>query len=509
VSRRQLKRSLAAIALAVVVAEPFLFWDAFAGDAQVHLVFMESAAQGRFFEFNRGEVVSGETSPGYMMVGALLHRALPAKAVPVALKVIGLLSWYAVCWLVWRVARQTFVEDDQPDGASAWAAVAALVAATLGGSVYNANVGMENGLFAAITWAWLGLAVRWRWFEAANLSLRRELAMAALLGVACWLRPEAFAIAAVAWAVRAHRLRGPKIWLAGLFATMAFGALGFAFELARTGDLVPTSILSRRILAMRHTIALGPVSVDPTYAKRLLVYLPLTALFVLGVRRPATAPSAAGLRRFFVLATLVFFVLFTVGGTPHLARYLIFLMPIWVIGASWGARRLWRTQRPFARPVVALAGIAMAVLAVVEPIRRMHRFPAGQLATAMNAPALRRTRTDQLLQSLDEPVGLPVVVALEAVQLRYEVDDRIVIRSLDGRVDRSLLRFADGATVDQVGYLRDRHVGVLLEAMGYNRNWNDWSLAELNTLPPDGRLRRGDVVFRRLGAHNAFALSSP
>ena len=34
--------------LGIIAGEPFMFWNAFAGDAQVHLVFMESAASGRF-----------------------------------------------------------------------------------------------------------------------------------------------------------------------------------------------------------------------------------------------------------------------------------------------------------------------------------------------------------------------------------------------------------------------------------------------------------------------------
>src|SRR3954466_658157 len=62
-NRDVVRRSLLAIALVVVAAEPFLFWNAFAGDAQVHLVFMENASHGRFFDFNPGERVSGETSP--------------------------------------------------------------------------------------------------------------------------------------------------------------------------------------------------------------------------------------------------------------------------------------------------------------------------------------------------------------------------------------------------------------------------------------------------------------
>ena len=183
-------------------------------------------------------------------------------------------------------------------------------------------------------------------------------------------------------------------------------------------------------------------------------------------------------------------------------------MPIWVIGGvTWGAQRLWRTRKTPARGWSHWR---------VWPWRSWpqsnhvpdYRYPPAVQLNAIKAPELRRTRTDELLGLLEVPIERPIVVALEAVQLRYEVDDRVVVRSLDGRVDRLLLRFADGGTVDHVGDLRARQVDAVVEAIGYNRSRED--LVVDRAIPASARRKSSTrrVVFRRLGAQRLRAVTA-
>jgi hypothetical protein len=442
-----------------------------------------------------------------MLFGALLFRLLPATTVPYVLKIVGVLSWYALCWLVWRVALRLFSADDRDGHAGVWAAIAAFVAATFAGSAYNANVGMENGLFAAVFWGWIALASRWRWFDAATLPTRNELVLSTLLGVAGWLRPEAFVVALIAWCVRVSRTRPPaRNVLAGTFATFGFGALGFAFETSLTGDVVPTSILSRRILAMAHTFAIGPIALDPSVAQRLLIYLPVTALFIVGLQSRSAPPRP--IWRFLVLTLCIFVVLFTLGGTPHVARYLIFLMPVLAIGAAGGAARLWLTKAAGPRSIVVIAATSMVAISGVEAYRRAHRFPREQLRDAASAVESRRARTDELLRQLGTQTKRPVIVALESVQIRYELDDRIIVRSLDGRVDRLLLTYVGAETVNHLGYLRSRAVDALLENPSYNREPTAWSLSVLRRLKPGETLVQDGLAFRRLTRHATYQVST-
>ena len=490
------------MALLVVIAEPFVFARAFAGDAEVHLVFAESAARGRFFEFNPGERVSGETSPGYMMLGAALFRTMPAAWVPVALKIVDLAAWYALCWLVYAVATR-LLDGGGPTSDRIWPAIAAVAAAAMPGSVYNANVGMENGLFAAMIWWWILLATRWRWFDTRGGSVPRELAGASILGIACWLRPEGAVVAALAHAFRLRRARPPlRVWLPSLLVTGAIGAGCLAFQYAFTGDLVATSMLSRRVLAMPRTFAVGSIAVDPTFAKRLLAYLPLTALFVVGLRSNRTPVTTV--ERFLRLMLGVFFVMYSLSGSPQLARYLIFLMPILAIGAVRGARAAWRNGGGRARIAVGIAAVGMLAIDAVEPYYRVRPYSRKAIFGAMDAPANRGRRTEALLRDLGDPVKRPVVVACESVQLRYEVDDRIVVRSLDGRADRALLGFVRDGVVDHIGYLRARKVDYVTDAPNYNRDGAAWPLAALKGLRPNEGVEREGVAFRRLARMKAY-----
>jgi hypothetical protein len=494
------------LAFVVAAGEPLLFRGHFAGDAVVHLAFAESAAHGRFFEFNPAERVSGETSPGYMLLGALFFRSTPAVWVPVALKVAGLAGWYALCWLVYRVAVRLLREPERA-AERAWPALAALVAAALPGSVYNANVGMENGLFAALIWWWILLADRWRWFESVDGNARRELTLAAMLGVSCWVRPEGWLVLLVAFGFRLVTLRPPLgRWLLGLGGAAGLGAACVAFQLAFTGDVIPTSVLSRRVLAMPNTYALGGVVVDPTLAKRLMAYFPLTALFAWGWRSGRRAVSAT--ERFLRTMLLAFLVAYTLGGSPQLGRYLIFLMPALAIGATRGARDAWRSTGRTAKGAVLLAALAMLGIDVVEAHYRMLSSSERDLRAAMQAPALRRESTDRFLRDLGDPTWRPVIVAFEAIQARYELDPRILVRSLDGRADRALLGFVRGGVVDHLGYLRARHVEYLANTPTYNRDRSAWSLASLGDLPPGDSVERDGVRLTRLEGEDIYRVSS-
>jgi hypothetical protein len=502
----------AILAVSIVVLEPFLFVGSFAGDAQVHLVFAENAAHGRFYEFNPGQRVSGETSPGYMMIGAALFRLMPARWVPVALKVLGLGAWYLLCWLVYRVAaRRLSAEGDR----GRWLpSAAAVTAALIPGSVYNANVGMENGLFAAAVWLWLDRASAWRWFEPAGVDtqsgatvLRREVALASLLGIACWLRPEGFVVLALAHFLRWKRVRPTTtVAFTGFAVAAALALTSLAFQYLSTGDIVATSILSRGVLAMKRSLLLGPLRIDPAFAERLLLYLPLTLSAAIGAR--ITSKERSGLDTFLICVFATFFLLYTlVSGAAQLARYVIFLMPILALYAVRGTRGVWRQRRPYRRSIVAVGVAVFIITNVVELSYRRRHYSQQLLATAMGAPGRRRARTDDLLRRLNSSHAPPLVVALEAVQLRYEVDDRITVRSLDGRVDRELFGFIHDGAVNHFGYLTTVTADALLGTPDYNHREREDSLASLAGLVPGQSVVRAGLVFRRLPSISGFSIS--
>jgi hypothetical protein len=121
------------------------------------------------------------------------------------------------------------------------------------------------------------------------------------------------------------------------------------------------------------------------------------------------------------------------------------------------------------------------------------------LRAVVDAPAKRGARTAELLAAIGAPAQGVTSVAMVEVQMRYFVDDRVIVRSLDGRTDARFHDFVTGRAADDVGYLRDRQVEYLLE-VPRRPGRNGWSLAELLTLPPDGVVERDGLRFQRLGA---------
>ena len=470
------------VALAAT-AVPLVFVGAYAGDAIIHLAYAERAAQGHFYEFNPGDVSSGVTSPGFLLLLTAAFRILPAAAVPIAVKVACVAGWIALVLVVFALGRRVLAPQT--------ALVAALALAFMPGAAYNATIGMENGLFALAVWS----AVLVSRDQATR---RRRVTAAMLMMVATWLRPEGLFAAGIWYVAAAWRgpwRRGHASAL-GLIAVLVAAAAAAVWQFTWTGDLVATSVRSRLWLSSIDTHALGPLHLSPGFALRLLAYAPLTLLAVAGA--PA-ALRADPPQRFCALLLGCGVALLSLGtGGVHLARYTIFLMPALCLLAGIGWER-WRAgSRHVRRAAVATGLLWLAGVFGYETRTRQAFASPDMLAAVVAAPATRHARTSGLLTAIGAPPGGVTSVAVVEVQLRYFVDERIIVRSLDGRTDARFLAFVTDGIADDVGYLKARQVDYLLE-FPRRRGADGWSLAELLALPPDGAVDRNGLRLQRLG----------
>ncbi len=394
-----------------------------------------------------------------MLMTAAMFRVLPPRWIPVALKIVDLCAWYGLGWFVYCVARRLpNVGRDRR-----FAATAAIFASLVGGSLYDANVGMENGLFAVAFWAWLNSACRSGWFSRSSarneqLSMPRELATSLTLAMSSWIRPEGIVIFLVAHLYRAtvlgqRRSRAVVAACSGLWVASS----PVLFQFLWTGDIVATSVLSRELLGAGSGVRLGVVHADFRVAERLLLYFPLTFYFAVHVRRHWY--DADDVQRVMWACLAVFFCLFTfVTGAPHVGRYLIFLMPIVVMGAIGATARDWQSGNSRRRRAVWAAAVLFLATNFGELVYRYKSYAHNLLVEAMLAPERRRETTERVLADLGSPAQRPVVLALEPIQIRYALDDRFVIRSIDGRTDRTLLTKSRGGLIDFARYVREANV---------------------------------------------------
>ena len=116
----------------------------------------------------------------------------------------------------------------------------------------------------------------------------------------------------------------------------------------------------------------------------------------------------------------------------------------------------------------------------------------------MHGPQERQAFSDELFNQLGRPETLPISVGIQEVQVRYWLDQRFIVRSLDGRIDPVLLEHANNVAIDHPGYLKEREVQFLMDTPNYNRDPQMWSLKRLERLQPGEQLSQDGVAFSRM-----------
>lgn len=461
-------------AATAVVAFPFFF--TLAGDAQVHLAIAEQFAQGRPFRYNPGgEIVVASTSPFWTLLLTLFYLLAGAGA-PLLLKVTSVLVWGATAVFLYRAARDHWrLSEPASVGVLAlWLAHTTVVA--------NALSGLENGL-GALQLLWLyHLAL------AGPPTRRRVVQMGLLAGWALLTRPDVglFALALLVFYALAHRQ--PLGVAVGVGAVALLLLLPwYAYQLSYTGRLVTDSSLARLLTGRQGALLLWGdwLYVHPKALLSLAAgFLPLGVGVVwlagevvheLVQGRVVDKGMARATAVFLTLAALFFF---TFGvGAEAFGRYFLPIYPFFFLaGVDGWQKMMGRLGRQTAvRLLTALAILFLIAASSYDYYRRLGpgqftpqralevlygpanlQYYAVNLFDLVQAPAQRTAVTDQLLADLQAPDLSHVRFAVTEVQLRYYVDERVTVLSLDGRTSAAILVYMDARTgvPDFAAYLR-------------------------------------------------------
>lgn len=499
----------------IIVIHPIFYFSMYSGDAEIHLVYAENAAKGHYFEFNFGEKSAGVTSPGYMLVLTSFFKIFPESIVPLAVKFLNIFCWYLLLYLIFILSRRLI-------GNEFWAWAVMLIVSLMPGAVYNATTGMENGIFGALFLFWLYLVIKWDWLAVTDAKTKRNPIPGILLGILCWIRPEGFVLAVLAFMSKTLELVWSRIAsktpvhislkhiLTALMPFLLLSALYFGFLYSETGQLLPTSGVSRMGIGGQESFRIGSLPVNLKFVKYLIYYFPLTISMILGIwvlfskRRSGNVPVIY--YAYPGATVIVFFILYSsILGAHHLSRYTIFLLPLMITFSGLGAKSMsenWNWARKTKTVVFAASMILLGTLFAGEIYLRYKsgsNYPSGELWRAMKAPGTRREFSDRMFDELGRPSKLPVSLAYQEVQIRYRLDERFMIRSLDGRTDAMLLDFVDvHGNYDHVGYVKARDVDFIMETPNYNREINKWSLDDLTELKIGESLSLKSVIFTRL-----------
>ena len=469
------KLILAALVVIVIIVEaPFLAY--LAGDAQVHLTVAESFAQGRPFQFNPGDPqIMLSTSPFWMMMLTVLFHVF-GYLTPLALKAVCVVCWASATLLLWKVVTEIC---QWPFGRRAlfvgiWLSNTAIVANALGG--------LENVLsIAQLLLLYLG-CVR----GIHKPSWQRSLGMGLLLGWTILTRLDCglFACVCVCSLFLTEFLTTTGSQRKQVLAHFVFVALvsglfilpWYAYQYSATGSLLSFSALARLYGGRRTSweILKGRLYFDPKAVFTLVtVFLPLTCGVVVALQRWGRgllrSPFGQQLSLTYstfaaasIVVTGILFYSFGVGA-DHFGRYFLPVFPFFFL---LGFQGVWAwcdgVSAKYKRLSAWVLAVAMCYLILgsgVDYYRRvfLNVYYSPDLMRIVRAPQDRTRYTDQFLANLGVPTTNHIDIAVSEVQLRYYVDDRIHVSSLDGRGSGQILRYIDKYTgvPDFQGYLEE------------------------------------------------------
>jgi hypothetical protein len=500
--RRPLSLLLLAFTV-LAVLHPLLYLNTFSGDAEIHLVYTKNFLDGYPLQFNPGQPSSGQTSMGFMFIVIAFMKLFGYAAGALSMKLIGLCSLYVIAIQTFRLAGLLGLP-------ARWALLAGITTLLMPGSVYNGMLGSENAFFGALTLSWVLLALKRGWLSVERPPrLLDDVLLAVLMGAMFWIRPETVPFGGIAWAVRLanrvlmrRRLSPGLIGHAVIFTAIAAAlALAYVLLFQHWSGQLPFGAGYARLFEARNvdSVWILGLAVNVKVLVRLAAYASVVlpaffALFFLARRIENDN------RRWLLILLggefFVFMSLYVVNGITalHFARYSI---PIWPMGIIAAAYALWQLNLKGQHWAVVAAAIAFLGMASYETMVR-SKFPRDTLISAMHLPDVP-FRSRAYLEHYGHPRMRPVVIATQEVQLRMLLDERFVIRSLDGILDAVYLNYLCHGYNDHDGYFIDQKVDYLETPFAnYNHDRSRWSLKRLYALPVGQSIERPGIRYTKL-----------
>lgn len=492
--------------LIAAALHPLLYLNIFSGDAEIHLVYGRNFLDGYPLQFNPGQPSSGQTSMGFMFLAVVpAMKFLGETAAPLVMKLFGLFSLYVIAVQTFRLAIRLGL-------AAPWPLVAASATLLFPGSVYNGMLGSENAFFGALVLSWTVFALDSGWLSPERPpKLGRDCLLAALMGAMFWIRPETIPFGGLAWLVRmasdiaAQKRLDPRIGGRAVLFGLIAGAFVLAYVLLFrywTG-ILPFGAGYARLLESIDvdSVWIFGIPINAKVVERLCAYASITlpALYATVFLARRADRETRWLLIFYgtEFFGLMLAYILNVITALHFARYTIYAWPFGIAAAA-AAFAFLAPQGVRARGLVVAAVLAFVGMAAYETALRAG-FPHDTLIGAMELPSIRPRASNDLLQHFDNPAMRPVVIATQEVQSRYVLDNRFVIRSLDGILDIVYLNYLCHGYNDQDGYFIDQKVDfVVTPFANYNHDPRRWSLARLADLPVGASITRPGIRYTKI-----------
>ncbi|MGH7805225.1 MAG: hypothetical protein ACREQJ_12835, partial [Candidatus Binatia bacterium] len=356
----------------------------------------------------------------------------------------------------------------------------------------QAQLGMENMPFAFAIALMVRRAIRGSW---TRWSLISFIATAHAL---FYLRPEAVLLILFCYLLAWFELRRDRFVLV---ISLVFSALLLASVLALESWTGVPLHAAGTIRVITSRLASLHVPGTPIYLSEQPVFFVIYAwplLLAIATNVPHVSRKLAATTVCFVLAPLALHALNVLPST-HFTRYsLYWWFPLMIAAAGTLAHHTAEAKRSFLKLLVVNTLLASAA----ETSYRVHLESFSNRALIPVLLSTSKSAVAKTSAALCAQIGCsssPVAVALQEVQLRLFLDERFVVRSLDGIVDSDVRHYVtpEGG-IDHLSYLRDKNVRVVFEFPDYEEKGSPSSLAKIFERSAAGPVTAGCSVFRRM-----------
>ncbi len=452
------------------VYQLFLNVDLLSGDAEIHLIYAKNFVNGHFLEFNPGYKTGGESSFLYFLIVSLIYKFFGFYTY-YGMKLISLLSFLWILYQIYLV---------NPSESISIKLIGASILSVIGLMSSQAMLGMENIFFAAILITFLSEEIR----SGIRYENKRVILKSALLFL---LRPEGLAYP-LFLSIKSFFYKNKNLLISSILSIIFCGILYLILSLISGGNYHNAGSIRRYISSLPiyainnfNLNLLGyQFSISLSIFRNLIYVYPL----IIGI-----LIFKKYLGRIDLLISIVFIVLplflhlFNFIPTVQFTRY--FIYSYCIIFLIFAARIIPNLSKSF----IALLAIIYLTGSAYAGIAHNHKFlkctGSEEICSSKikfreylksTSPENVKKYSDELFKKLAINDNDVINIGTIEVQIRNKLDNRFMIWSLDGIVDRELNKFKGKDYIDHFQYIDFRDIDYLADLPNLNKR------SDLNSL---------------------------
>lgn len=474
-----------------------IFSGNWSGDPEIHLVFSKNLINGHFIQFNQGEMTSGNTSQIYMMILSILLILFPDIWVPFIMKLTSLISIILLSILVVKELYKKLLIKNY-----LYFLLLLFSFFSFPFIFFQGWLGMENSLFGLIYFYLVLKVYNNQLFIEDKISIS-NLKLLFIIYLLFFFRPEIifFLFGAAIYFFITKKL---KLFSLGLsFTLLAFltpKLFEIIFNVPLHGAGEVRTLLSQ---VSSHQINLfgKEIFINNKPFRLILYYFGFVIFLIIFFENNFINQY----KKIIFLATcsIVPWFLHVTNILPnfHFSRYSIYFFFIFIVlfFEFIDVQKL-KKQKNFFIVIILINSLSSFFIEHYKRdiwLDRILNVKNYNNITHKFHKNAKEKFSENICKKID-CTKQPINIGVFEVQVRLILDDRFIVRSLDGVVDYKLSNYLDKNGINIIDYIKYREIDYLFDLQKTYFNDDKFSLHTLKKLAVKEKLKINDIIFQRI-----------